>query len=77
MAKKDNFTGKGFSRRQFLSGATALALGSGLRATTMSAQPQQRSTTDGRDLALINGKIHMMDASNRVVSQVLIRREIP
>jgi predicted amidohydrolase YtcJ len=65
--------GKGLSRRQFLSGAAALALGGRLGAANSYAQPQQATTIDGRDLALVNGKIHTMDPNNRVVSEVLIR----
>jgi predicted amidohydrolase YtcJ len=65
---------KGLSRRQFLGTATALTLGGGLG----SGFAQQRGAAtpaadDTRDVALINGRIHTMDANNRVVSQVLIR----
>ena len=52
------------SRRQFLGSATALAL-SGLDTGTLFGQSVQ-------PLLLVNGKIHTMDAANRVVSQVLI-----
>src|SRR5256886_2591374 len=62
--------GTGLSRRQFLiSGAT---LGFGSRLGALSAQ-QGQAAGDSRDLALINGRIHTMDANNRVVSQALIR----
>ena len=54
----------GFSRRHFLGSAGALALG-GLSAADLLAQQQP-------DLAFINGRIHTMDAANRVVSQALI-----
>jgi len=52
------------SRRTFLGSATALAL-SGLDSSTLLGQATQ-------PLLLVNGKIHTMDASTRVVSQVLI-----
>jgi predicted amidohydrolase YtcJ len=51
------------SRRQFIGGTAALALGSRLRAQSP-AEP---------DLAFINGRIHTMDSANRVVSQLLVR----
>src|SRR5215471_7553667 len=51
------------SRRQFLGGAAALAL---------ARFPQNPTTSDGRDIALTNGKIHTMDANNRIVSRALI-----
>lgn len=53
-----------FSRRQFLGSATAVAL-SGLDVPTLRAQSSP-------PLLLVNGKIHTMDAANRVVSQVLM-----
>ena len=62
--------GTGLSRRQFLISGAALGFGSRLRA--LSAQ-QGQAAGDSRDLALINGRIHTMDANNRVVSQALIR----
>src|SRR2546423_3014240 len=62
--------GTGLSRRQFLISGATLGFGSRLRA--LSAQ-EGRAAGDSRDLALINGRIHTMDANNRVVSQALIR----
>src|SRR5262245_41402468 len=58
-----------FSRRQFLAAATVSLAG---RFASVRAQgpPATRATID---IGLINGKIHAMDAANRVVSQVLIR----
>lgn len=74
MNQKDTPDGKGFSRRQFLGGAAAVALGGGLDIADLGAQRQQTAAPeDRRDLALINGRIHTMDPNNRVVSQVLIR----
>ena len=70
MADERTHMGTGLSRRQFLiSGAT---LGFGSRLGALSAQ-QGQAAGDSRDLALINGRIHTMDANNRVVSQALIR----
>src|SRR6185295_129985 len=61
-------------RRQFLAGAAILALprfralqaGRGAAAAATGAITPQ-------DMVLVNGKIYTMDASKRVVSQVLIR----
>lgn len=62
------------SRRQFLIGGAGAAVSfSGGLGRGVYAAPQQAAATEVRDLALINGKIHTMDASNRVVSQALIR----
>src|SRR5262245_63740089 len=61
------------SRRQFLTTATAavgLAGHFGAAAARAQGLPVTRATID---VGLINGKIHAMDAANRVVSQVLIR----
>jgi predicted amidohydrolase YtcJ len=73
VAKTDTRGGKGFSRRQFLGGAAALAIGSGLDISAAYAQAQQPAAADTRDLGFINGRIHTMDPNNRIVSQVLIR----
>ena len=67
MAKKDSAVG--LWRRQFLGGAGALAF-SGFSGAKLLAQPRPTTATD---LALVNGKIHTMDPSNRVVSQMLIQ----
>jgi predicted amidohydrolase YtcJ len=56
------------TRRNFIGGATALALGSKL-----SKIYGQSDREEVRDLALVNGRIHLMDSNNRVVSQVLLR----
>jgi predicted amidohydrolase YtcJ len=65
----------GFSRRQFLGAATGLTLGGGLGSANLFAQQRGAAAPvdDTRDLALTNGKIHTMDGTNRVVSQVRIR----
>lgn len=65
--------GKGLSRRQFLGGAAgAMVLGTPLGSRLAVAQTGP-AADDGRDLALINGKIHTMDRNSSVVSQVLVR----
>src|SRR5215510_6957546 len=53
-----------FSRRQFLGSAAALAFG---------ARAQRPPTNAVADILFVNGKIHTMDSSNRVVSQMFIR----
>ena len=60
----------GLSRRQFIGGASALALGPLSSAVELDAQTPGNGASD---LGLINGRIHTMDPANRVVSQVLIR----
>jgi hypothetical protein len=66
--------GKRLSRRTFLGSAAAAAIGFGTPLGSLSGYAQAAQVADdGRDLALINGKIHTMDGSNRVVSQLLIR----
>jgi predicted amidohydrolase len=56
------------SRRKFIGGAAALAI----RARLPKSYGQS-ATVELRDIALINGRIHTMDANSRVVSQLLIR----
>src|SRR5215475_52086 len=53
-----------FSRRRFLDSAATLAL-AGLDSGQLFGQ-------DSQPILLVNGRIHTMDAANRVVSQVLI-----
>jgi predicted amidohydrolase YtcJ len=66
MADKD--VANRLARREFLGRAGALAWG-GFHGGKLLAQ-QQPAT---QDLLLVNGKIHTMDANNRVVSQALIQ----
>ena len=75
--------GKSLSRKQFLIGAAAVSVGGAtfgaggaqggaskaVRVQLRSAKPEHGK---GADVALINGKIHTFDGSNRVVSEVLI-----
>lgn len=63
---------KGISRRHFLGGAAAAGLGAAFGSEPGAAASQAAPQTDAA-LALVNGRIHTMDAADRVVSQVLIR----
>src|SRR5262245_66283051 len=56
-----------------MGGAAAIAVGGKLGFAKTYAEPRQAATTAAADLAFINGRIHTMDANNRVVSQALIR----
>jgi len=73
VAKKETPGVNGLSRRQFVGGAVAFTIGGKLGLAKMYAQPQQAATTAVADLAFINGRIHTMDPSNRIVSQAVIR----
>src|SRR5262245_58921795 len=62
------------SRRQFLGGAAALLVSGGRLGEIASLEAQAaQPTPPARDLLLVNGQIHTMDGTNRVVSQVVIR----
>ena len=63
------------SRRKFIKSSAAVAAGAtvfGARAQPM--QPPRTPRHFERDLVLVNGKIHTMDAENRVVSSVAIQK---
>src|SRR5215831_756785 len=70
---KGGDVGKRLSRRQFLGSAAAVAIGFGSGGPGAGYAQTIPPPEDGRDLALINGKIHTMDRDSRVVSQLLIR----
>jgi predicted amidohydrolase YtcJ len=70
---KGGDVGKRLSRRQFLGSAAAVAVGFGSSGVRTGYAQTTPPPEDGRDLALINGKIHTMDRDSRIVSQVLIR----
>ena len=72
MAEQGIPTGRILSRRTFLSGSAALAIGGPLGARELYAYPSQ-AANDGQTLALVNGRIHTMDSANQVVSEVVIR----
>ena len=76
MSKKEEKDGR-YTRRQFMQTAAAVAAGSTLasHATAKDDGDDKRNPpghTDA-DLILENGKIHTMDAQNRVVSRVAIK----
>ena len=64
----------GQSRRRFLAtGAGAVALGTGPAALELSGQTPALGALDETTTALVNGKIHTIDAANRVVNTITIR----
>ena len=80
-AEQEGSSGQGLSRRKFIGGAaaagaaislggTGVALGGGRKADAAAAN------ADFDALAFINGKIHTMDGSNRVVEQIVIRNGV-
>src|SRR5215831_11762187 len=71
--RKGGDVGKRLSRRHFLGSAAAVAIGFGSGGPGTGYAQTTPPPEDGRDLALINGKIHTMDRDSRVVSQLLIR----
>ena len=75
MDQRDTGTVKRLSRRRFLGGTAGALLAGGLGARSLDAQGQQAAggATDALALGFTNGRIHTMDAMNRVVSQALIR----
>src|SRR5690349_799990 len=63
----------GISRRQFLAASAAIGA-AGLRPARAAAQARRGGAAPAlQDLALVNGRIHTMDRSRRVVSQLLVR----
>jgi predicted amidohydrolase YtcJ len=63
----------GISRRQFLAASAAIGA-AGLCSTRAAAQTRRRVAAPAlQDLVLVNGRIHTMDRSRRVVSQLLVR----
>lgn len=70
--RNKNTSNSGLRRRQFLGGAGALAF-TGMGAENLLAQTPAAPNGKAVDFALTNGRIHTMDANNRVVSQVLIQ----
>src|SRR6516164_4867970 len=77
MAKKrrdhDNSQHSGLSRRGLLKGSGALAAAGGFAGISPGVAMAKKPDAGGQDLAFVNGKIHTMDGSNRIVSQLLIR----
>ena len=64
-------THSGLSRRGLLKGSGALAAAGGIAGVTEFAEAK-KPDAGGQDLAFVNGKIHTMDGSNRIVSQLSI-----
>src|SRR5215470_2404696 len=62
-----------FSRRRFLGGAAVAALGQTLPDKLFAQAPRGTVLDEATDLVFVNGRIHTMDAANRVVSQVVVR----
>src|SRR5215467_2370413 len=62
-----------FSRRRFLGGAAVGALGQTLPDKLFAQAPRGTVLDEATDLVFVNGRIHTMDAANRVVSQVVVR----
>ncbi len=76
MADEGMLGKKGLSRRRFIGGGVAAgaALGFGGAGLGAARSDKRRpGSKDGEGLAFVNGRIHTLDGSNRVVSQVLIR----
>ena len=61
----------GLSRRGLLKGSGALVAAGGIASVTELAEAK-KPDAGGQDLAFVNGKIHTMDGSNRIVSQLSI-----
>lgn len=77
MADQDMPDKKGLSRRQFIGGGVvagaAIGLGGAGFGLARSGQAGAAAPRDEQGIAFVNGKIHTLDGSNRVVSQLLIR----
>jgi hypothetical protein len=67
---------RGFSRRKFMQAAAAAAGGTMLGSPALALNPRSwksRSTSPEPDLILVDGRIHTMNAGNRIVSSVAIK----
>ncbi len=65
---------RGFSRRKFIQAAAAAASGTMLGTPALALNPRsKKSTHPDPDLILVDGRIHTMNATNRVVSSVAIK----
>jgi predicted amidohydrolase YtcJ len=80
-AEQEGSSGQGLSRKKFIGGAaaagaaislggTGIALGGGRK------QGAEAANAEFDAIAFINGKIHTMDGSNRVVEQIVIRNGV-
>jgi len=73
MAKKQSVRADQSRRRFLATGAGAVALGAGPAALDLSGQRPALGALDETTTALINGKIHTMDAGDRIVNTITIR----
>ena len=67
---------RGFSRREFMQAAAAAAGGTMFTTPALALDPRGRKSQSNHpdpDLILVDGRIHTMDAKNRVVSSVAIK----
>ena len=67
---------RGFSRREFMQAAAAAAGGTMFTTPALALNPRSRKSQSNHpdpDLILVDGRIHTMDAKNRVVSSVAIK----
>ena len=72
---KDRRPQRGFSRREFIQAAAAATGGTIFTTPTLAYNPRKKSRPNhpDPDLILVDGRIHTMDARNRVVSSVAIK----
>lgn len=73
---KDKRQQRGFSRREFMQAAALAAGGTMLASPALALNPRSwksRPTHPDPDLILVDGRIHTMNARNRVVSSVAIK----
>src|SRR5262245_62723292 len=67
---------RSFSRREFMQAAAAAASGTMFTTPALALNPRSKKSQPEHpdpDLILVDGKIHTMDAKNRVVSSVAIK----
>jgi predicted amidohydrolase YtcJ len=80
-AEQEGSSGQGLSRKKFIGGAAAAGAAISLGGTGVALGGGRKSgaaaaNADFEALAFINGKIHTMDGSNRVVEQIVIRNGV-
>jgi hypothetical protein len=73
MAKNQGTRGDQSRRRFLATGAGAVALGTGPVALDLSGQTPALGALDETTTVLVNGKIHTLDAADRVVNTITIR----
>jgi predicted amidohydrolase YtcJ len=72
---KDRRPQRGFSRREFIQAAAAATSGTMFATPALAYNPPRKSRPKhpDPDLVLVDGRIHTMDATNRIVSSVAIK----